>query len=214
MKKIAVNTVKNFLKASKTEEFTTVSFPIGESSFEVQIRTSLTTDEKTLFISRVVRNCFDAAGNYHPEFLTPMLRATILQMCTNVPVLTLKGEAESMDLDGMNDLYCAMDLDCLNHAGYQMMMGEMVNLCQMGVEWRKARVLSAANSASTEALNALGDAAFSIRNAVEALAKKVDGANMTELLQYAGQLSKATENLDEGGILNGLLAMKDQKETH
>ncbi len=205
MKKIAVNTVKAFLKERADTGTVTKEFPVADSTFEVQIRTILTVDEKTKFISRVVRNCFDAAGNYHPEFLTPMLRATILQMCTNVPVLTMKGEAENMDLDAMNALYQAMNLDHLDNEPYQAMMREMVGLCQVGIEWRKARNLSDGNKVSVNAMNALGDAAISIRNVMEALAKKADSADMDTLMQYAGKISKATENLDEGGILQGIL---------
>lgn len=205
MKKIAVNTVKAFLKEHAEAGVVTKEFPVADSTFEVQIRTILTIDEKTKFISRVVRNCFDAAGNYHPEFLTPMLRATILQMCTNVPVLTMKGEAENMDLDAMNALYAAMELDYLDNGPYQAMMQEMVGLCQVGIEWRKARNLSDGNKVNADAMNALGDAAISIRNVMEALAKKADGTDMNALMQYAGRLSKATENLDEGGILQGML---------
>lgn len=205
MKKIAVNTVKAFLKEHADTGMVTKEFPVADSTFEVQIRTILTVDEKTKFISRVVRNCFDAAGNYHPEFLTPMLRATILQMCTNVPVLTMKGEAENMDLDAMNALYQAMNLDYLDNEPYQAMMREMVGLCQVGIEWRKARNLSDGNKVSVNAMNALGDAAISIRNVMEALAKKADSTDMDTLMQYAGKISKATENLDEGGILQGIL---------
>lgn len=205
MKKIAVNTVKAFLKEHADTGMVTKEFPVADATFEVQIRTILTVDEKTKFISRVVRNCFDAAGNYHPEFLTPMLRATILQMCTNVPVLTMKGEAENMDLDAMNTLYQAMNLDYLDNEPYQAMMREMVGLCQVGIEWRKARNLSDGNKVSVNAMNALGDAAISIRNVMEALAKKADSTDMDTLMQYAGKISKATENLDEGGILQGIL---------
>lgn len=205
MKKIAVNTVKAFLKEHADTGMVTKEFPVADATFEVQIRTILTVDEKTKFISRVVRNCFDAAGNYHPEFLTPMLRATILQMCTNVPVLTMKGEAENMDLDAMNALYQAMNLDYLDNEPYQAMMREMVGLCQVGIEWRKARNLSDGNKVGVNAMNALGDAAISIRNVMEALAKKADSTDMDTLMQYAGKISKATENLDEGGILQGIL---------
>lgn len=203
MKKIAVNTAKAFLKAHETKDTITMDFPVGESSFEVQIRTALTIDEKTKFISRVTRNCFDAAGNYHPEFLTPMLRATVLQMCTNIPVLTIKGEAENMDLDAMDALYCAMDLDNLEEPSFRLMLGEMVALCRTGIEWRQARTLNSSNN--TEAIAALGNAAVSVRNVMEALEKKLDGMDTTEMMRYAAQLSKATEGLDEGGILKGLI---------
>lgn len=105
----------------------------------------------------------------------------------------------------MNALYQAMNLDYLDNEPYQAMMREMVGLCQVGIEWRKARNLSDGNKVSVNAMNALGDAAISIRNVMEALAKKADSTDMDTLMQYAGKISKATENLDEGGILQGIL---------
>ena len=53
MKKIAVNTIKTFLKERKAANITNVSFPVGDSSFDVEIKTSLTVAEKTTFINRL-----------------------------------------------------------------------------------------------------------------------------------------------------------------
>ena len=43
MKKIAVNTVKAFLKENKKEDAYTQAFTVGDSSFEVSFHTALTT---------------------------------------------------------------------------------------------------------------------------------------------------------------------------
>ena len=90
MKKIAVNTMKTFLKEHKREDTYTQTFKVADSSFEVVFHTNLSIAEKSTFINRVLKGCFDHMGNFRPEYVSPVLRATILQMCTNVPALTLK----------------------------------------------------------------------------------------------------------------------------
>jgi hypothetical protein len=207
MKKIAVNTVKTFLKENKSEDAYTKTFTVGESSFEVTFHTALTVAEKSVFVNRVVSGCFDAAGKFRPEYVSPMLRATILQVCTNLPVLTLKGEqAEDggslMDVEAMNDLYGALDLDHLDNISYQVMMNEMVQLTWQAIEWRKSRILA---HDSAPKLDSIDEAAQAIKAAAEGISKSVESADLSTLMEYAGQLSQATKGLDEGGILNGLL---------
>lgn len=213
MKKIAVNTIKSFLKEQGTEHEVTKSFQIGEASFDVQIRTKLSTDEKSVFINRVLSGCFDRTNQFRPEYFTPMLRATMLQMCTNVPVLTKKGETDTLDLDGMNDLYTALDLDRMGNTEYIGLLQEMIQLCNLAIDWRKSSILAVVGSenAATEAVDALIDMAGTIQKGVSTLTEKVENINTEELLKYADQLVKATNGLDEGGILKGLLQLQQQK---
>lgn len=213
MKKIAVNTVKAFLKEHKNEEFITETFTVGSSSFEVQIKRSLTTTEKTTFINRVLSGCFDAANNFRPEYVTPMLRATILQMCTNIPVISLKGDqgddgGSLMDIEAMNDLYVAMDLDNYSNSHYQSMMNDIVHLCFDAIDWKKSRILSG----NADAFTAFADASHAVRRLVETLADKAESADLPTLMEYAGKLTAATDNLEEGGILNGLLSLAGKSE--
>ncbi|MCI9433386.1 hypothetical protein AALB19_00855 [Oscillospiraceae bacterium 50-58] len=198
MKKIAVNTMKTFLKEHKREDTYTQTFKVADSSFEVVFHTNLSIAEKSTFINRVLKGCFDHMGNFRPEYVSPVLRATILQMCTNVPALTLKNEmsdngSPALDLEAMNDLYVAMDLDCVNNPAYQAMMSEMVQLSMQAIDWKKARNLSSHNTDSA------------LRNLLDTLTAKVDGMDTSSLMQYAGILSEATKGLGEGDILKGLL---------
>ena len=198
MKKIAVNTMKTFLKEHKREDTYTQTFKVADSSFEVVFHTNLSIAEKSTFINRVLKGCFDHMGNFRPEYVSPVLRATILQMCTNVPALTLKNEmsdngSPALDLEPMNDLYVAMDLDCVNNPAYQAMMSEMVQLSMQAIDWKKARNLSSHNTDSA------------LRNLLDTLTAKVDGMDTSSLMQYAGILSEATKGLGEGDILKGLL---------
>lgn len=198
MKKIAVNTMKTFLKEHKREDTYTQTFKVADSSFEVVFHTNLSIAEKSTFINRVLKGCFDYMGNFRPEYVFPVLRATILQMCTNVPALTLKNETSdngspALDLEAMNDLYMAMDFDCVNNPEYQAMMNEMVQLSMQAIDWKKARNLSSHNTDSA------------LRNLLDTLTAKVDGMDTSSLMQYAGILSEATKGLGEGDILKGLL---------
>ncbi len=205
MKKIAVGTVKAFLQENKTEDRFVKTFTIGESSFDVIFHTALTVTEKTSFINRVLSGCFDIKGDFRPEYVSPMFRATIIQMCTNLPVLSLKNEKDEnggslMDLEAMNDLYMAMDLDNLNNPSYRAMMGEMVYLSGQAIDWKRDRALAEHDT----------DAA--IRSLLDAMAKKVENMDTVELMQYASQLSEATKGLGEGDILKGLLQVEASKE--
>lgn len=198
MKKIAVNTVKAFLKENKKEDAYTQAFTVGDSSFEVSFHTALTIAEKSTFLNRVVSGCFDATGKFRPEYVSPMLRATILQMCTNIPAMTLKNETDevgvpALDVDAMNELYLAMDLDHVQNAEYQDMLNEMVPLCGQAIDWKKSSIL--ADHGTDTAL----------RDLLEGLADKVKDIDTESLVQYAGILSEGTKGLGEGGILQGLL---------
>lgn len=205
MKKIAVNTMKAFLKEHKREDTYTQTFEVADSSFEVVFHTNLSIAEKTTFINRVLSGCFDSMGNFRPEYVFPVLRATILQMCTNVPTLTLKNElsdsgSPALDLEAMNDLYMAMNLDCTNDQGYQEMMNEMVQLCMQAIDWKKSRNLSSHNTDSA------------LKNLLDTLTAKVDGVDTSALMQYAGVLSEATQGLGKGDILKGLLEARAEEK--
>lgn len=198
MKKIAVNTVKSFLKEHKREDTYTRTFEVADSSFEVVFHTNLSIAEKTTFINRVLSGCFDSIGNFLPEYVSPVMRATILQMCTNVPALTLKNElsnsgSPALDLEAMNDLYMAMNLNCVSDQGYQKMIAEMTQLCSQAIDWKKAHNLSDHNTDSA------------LRNLLDTLTAKIDGMDTSALMQYAGILSEATQGLGKGDILKGLL---------
>ena len=77
MKKIAVNTVKAFLKEHKREDAYTQTFTMGDSSFEVAFHTALTVSEKTTFINRVISGCFDSTGKFRPEYVSQIGRAHV-----------------------------------------------------------------------------------------------------------------------------------------
>lgn len=202
MRKIAVNTIKAFLKENRREDGYVETFNVGDSSFDVTFHTALAIEEKSTFINRVISGCFDSGGTFRPEYVRPMLRATIIQMCTNIPPLSLKNETDdngavALDLNGMNELYLSMNLDDVRNDSYQIMLQEMIYLCDQAIDWKKNCVLS---GGTTE--NAL-------RDLISAITVKVDSLDMDELVRVAGELSDKARGLDEHGIVDGLIRLHE-----
>lgn len=199
MKKIAVNTIKAFLKENKRSDGYKQTFHVGESSFEVVFHTVLSINEKSIFINRVLSVCFDATRKFRPEYVSPMLRATIIQMCTNIPAMTLKNETgadgvPALDLDSMNELYLAMDLDNVQDAGYQAMLDEITCLCNHAIDWKKNN-----------------EAAF--LDLLRRLAEEAEDIDIDTLMRYAGIPSESTEGSNEDDILQRTLKTKEAQIT-
>lgn len=57
----------------------------GEVVMEIHVKNSLTIPEKGLFVDRVVNSCFDADGDYMPQYFDPIFSITLLQMTTDIP---------------------------------------------------------------------------------------------------------------------------------
>lgn len=208
MKKISTNTVKEFLKENETAREITRSFHVGESDVEYTVKTELTIEEKSLFISRVLSGCFDALGNYRPEYEAPMLRATILQMCTNLPVISMRGQTgdngESlMDMEAMNRLYLTLGLESIEDSRYQSMKGEICTLCRMALDWHRNRRLRQENGTVSEA-------AASVRAAAEKFISAVENTDIASLIEFAGELTKYTKGADSEGLADALSRMWSQ----
>lgn len=208
MKKVAVSTIKNFLKENKKPEYVVCKKKIAESEFEFQMKTHLTVDERTTFINRVVNSCFDDVGTYHPEYVSPMIKATILQMYTDLPVLTLKSKGYEggemyMDLDAMEALYDALNLD--SEHGFYLSHVDLEDDCICAIERKIDMMMAEMSSRESDGLRELGLTAAAVRELVEKFSTVLDPDKLDKLTEYAGKLSKATEELEEGSILNGLI---------
>ncbi|NBK77282.1 hypothetical protein D5272_01370 [bacterium D16-76] len=212
MKKISINTVRSFLKENTalSAGFIERDFCVQESSFTVRIKTRLSLPEKTTFINRVLNGCFDSSQNFRPEYLSPMLRATLLQVCTDIPTIPQRGDKDDdggsiMDIDAMSNLYIAMDLDNLNDRDYQIMLNEIVQLCHHAVDWKRAKVLSGGSDAFKE----LGDAARLVKNFITSMSEKLDGVDYEALTKLAEAVAYPTDNVNTANVLSNLVNLKD-----
>lgn len=217
MKKIAMNTVRSFLKENQKHEMCVLTLKVEDSTFDVHIQTDVSISEKSIFINRVLSGCFDIIGNFRPEYAEPMFRTTILQMFTDLPIFALKGEQDEngsglLDIESMNALYLAMKLDELDNQSFRQMVAELKELCEKAIEWRKACALSERNSADKDVIESFAQAANAVNTLMQTLVDKANGLNMDELMQYAGRLSKVTEGLNETSISDSIVALYKQEK--
>lgn len=207
MGKIAVNTVKAFLKEHRKEQVNPVKLTVGDSSFEAHIKTGLTADEQSLFVSRVAGSVFDAAGDYRPEWFEPVFRATVLQMMTDLPPLTKTvGEGEDkrpvLDTDAMSELYGLL------FGNIWEVTADVTNLrslCYEAVEWRKARILHGTGMDISRAAKAIEELA-------NTLSKQVESVDSKALLEYAGKLTALAGDFDQGALVKAILKERDSGE--
>lgn len=206
MKKIAVDTVRGFLKEYKNECWHDIvkTYSIGDSTFDVVFNINLSVDERDLFVQRVVSGSFDLSGQYHDELFHAMLHATVLQMCTNLPALALKGERTDdgqavLDLDQMDVLFGALKTDSLPDE-FQSFYARMKNACVLAVQEKKQYLLYE-NSSSA----AVRDFVFSIRDLITRVSSLVTDENLRDLMSYAETLQGIANTIGRDDITNKVI---------
>ena len=87
--KKSINALMDIYKRNSTDTVLKLTDPDDSSItvMEIALKTSLTIPEKGMFVDRVVLPCFDADGDFMPQYLDPLFMITLLQMTTNVPVI-------------------------------------------------------------------------------------------------------------------------------
>lgn len=85
--KKSVNTLMDIYKRNSVDTVLKLADPQNEDLIvmEISLKTGLTITEKGIFVDRVVIPCFDADGDFMPQYLDPLFMITLLQMTTNVP---------------------------------------------------------------------------------------------------------------------------------
>ena len=191
MKKIPVNTVKAFLKEHTPGEDASIRCPAGDGGSEICLHTSLSVVEKSAFIRRMLDACFDADGDFCPEYVPPVFQATMLQMCTNLPALTLPKErtadgAPLLDIDGMSRLYSALEKESPEFVrAISVVEDEMLNLCNMAIQWKKERILAKDSSPDVSAFSSFGAACDAVLELADELSSAVRQMDLPNLMEYA-----------------------------
>lgn len=216
MKKIAVGTIKNYMKEQRekdTKRFT-AKYKIGDSAFEVEFRYDLSVDERDLFIRRVVQGSFDGLGQYHEAFFIAMRNATLLQMCSNVPALAVSGERADdgsalLDVNAMDEL-CRMLMDnkaVLENEEFQAFVNDIYQDCFGAMLDRKAE-LERINSASY----AVRDLVFTLKDLIERIGNMVGDVNPEDLMKYAGALAQNTEGLNRDELVDKVIQLHHENK--
>ena len=220
MKKIAVSTVKAFLKSKEDERKFAIDLPIGEDSFTVHFDFNMTLDEQSVFVRRVLSGCYDYLGNYRPEYYRPMLNATILQMCSNAPVLNVKGEkmddnSPVMDVGAMHNFFCLIS-DAINmnafdeekHDKYKVFWNnywELESACTEAREWKNGGPIRDVGALC----QSLNDTLDAVQQVVYKIADMVDSTDMETLTNGVTKLSAMADTMKDDNLAEALLKVYD-----
>ena len=203
MKKIPVDTIKKILNQGENGATYVLSYPYGDDSIAIEFKTRLSLPEKGAFLERVLSGCFDEEGNYFPEYLDPIFRTTVLQMCSNLPALSIRGSKTAdgspvLDIESMSKLYEMLELDCSDNDAFRSMQRDMMSLCKEAIEWRKRKIVSAVELVKV-LVNAMQVAVTSLEN--------LDQDKVTEfanaVADYAKLVSESNGVSDESTEITG-----------
>lgn len=202
MKKISVTSVKEYMKQAAEPEYKTFCKFVGKNDKEVEIvyKDVFTIEEESTFIDRIIDNVFDDNMRFRPEYVQPMVHATLIQMFTNLPTIPI-GNSEYMDVRAMDRMFYIFKFDKLNCESWDTLSA----LAGSAVKYEKDKRLAETSTASDRAVDEFANTMKSLTEVVNTLGKKVNDINMNEMIEYAGRLSNATQELQEGSILNGLI---------
>jgi len=150
--KKSINNLMEIYKRGTTEVVLTLTDPNNDNSvvMEIPVKTTLTVEETGMFINRVVNACFNADGEFQPQYLDPVFMITLLQMTTNVPVfeetirLTNDDGTESEDTTNVVDIEKTYEL-CkainlvknVKDASYQTLVAGLKEMVQDKLEFVK-----------------------------------------------------------------------------
>lgn len=178
--KLNQKTVKNYLKEHRKD-----TAEVRYDDMCVTFRLTLTPDERSVFVRRVVENCFTEDGTCLPEYLDVLFRTTFLQMCSNVPVFVMqiktKDGADAVDMETMDRL-CRVLLGNEGFAGTDSfakisgvlaLYDEMHELCEKAMQTRQQELLARQNP--------LQKTADAVAELLETLADRITAADPDEL---------------------------------
>lgn len=129
--KKSVNEVLNMYNGSIESIVLTLVDPRDKNRtvLEIPIKNELTISEKGAFVDRVVNACFDANGNYIPEYLNPTFEITLLQMTTDIPVF--EESEDIIDIEKTYQLCKAVNLiDNVHDIRYKNLVHELKNMVE------------------------------------------------------------------------------------
>ena len=122
-------------------------------TFEVRVKTTMTVDEKAMFVDRVVNNCFSEDDDLRPEMRDVMFQITVLQMLTDVPVFTTKvdeldesgipteNKIEIIDIDKTYNLCKCLNLYEKADVLLRSLLDELRHLVAEKIIFRQQRIL-------------------------------------------------------------------------
>lgn len=210
----------DFMKETESANTTVVTYNFAKQSFDVALKTSMTVDDKSAFIDRVVNGCFDANSEYRPEFRDAIFQITILQMLSDVPVFTKKmneldengneteKKIEVIDIDKTYDLCKRLDLFHKADDSFRVLVNELVYLVETKLAFEQQRIIAGERKALEKAREEL-ETGIALVNGI-GLSLKENNKNMIDKPEFDDVVKLATKlgNLSDDDIIKAIIQEK------
>ena len=180
-----------------------------EIIMEISVKNELSIEDKGNFIDRVVNACFDADGDFIPQYLDPVFMITLLQMTTNVPVfereIELDDESKTtvVDIEKTYELCKAINLlQNVKDPAFQALVAELHGMTVEKLDYMKQMRFCAEE-------RMLSKAREELENGVAMVV--AIGQQLNETLTNASGLNKMAEamkNFDYDKMVDSVLSHK------
>ena len=142
-KKVSIKTVEALMKANNNIPKTVpITYILDDNEIVFNVKTGLSLFEKSNFIDRVV-NCVVFDDTYKPELFDSFFNIAVLQFFTDIPVFCEDGN--NINMEKTYNLCKTLHVvdkvsDAITNDAY--LIGDLYDLCQSAVEFRKAQILA------------------------------------------------------------------------
>lgn len=180
-----------------------------EIIMEISVKNELSIEDKGNFVDRVVNACFDADGDFIPQYLDPVFMITLLQMTTNVPVfereIELDDESKTtvVDIEKTYELCKAINLiHNVKDNAFQALVAELRGMTVEKLDYMKQMRFCAEE-------RMLSKAREELENGVAMVA--AIGQQLNETLANASGLNnmaEAMKNFDYDKMVDSVLSHK------
>lgn len=204
----------DFMKETESANTTVITYNFAEQSFDVTLKTSMTVDDMSAFIDRVVNGCFDTNGEYRPEFRDAIFQITILQMLSDIPVFTkkmneldengneTKKKIDIIDIDKTYDLCKRLDFFHKANESFRALVNELVYLIESKLNFEQQRILMGERTVLQNARKDIENGIALINGIADELTEGLSKTLKDEgMLVLMNEFAKKNGNLTDAQIL-------------
>ncbi|MEF9983689.1 MAG: hypothetical protein RR806_03125 [Oscillospiraceae bacterium] len=201
--KISVNTLKEIIKAEKSDE-NTINYKVGDNQVNIMVKNCIDKDDKVRFVRDVSNGCF-ADDEYVPYYREELFKIAVLEYFTNIKTDT----ADTMLFDLVNNTNIYNQV--VNEIPADT-IDDLAILVDDVIEWYKQEILAvqkqkldAATEDMAKALEQMGE----LIDALNAMTKSFEGVDPKEILKVYSKLA----DKDEDEIAKSVIKLNfDNKE--
>lgn len=209
-----------YMEAIKPVSEFIVKYSFGEDqSFDVRVKTCLTIDEKSTFVSRVANGCFDENDEYHPEYRDPIFQVTALQMLTDVIPFSVKiGEIDEageltgkkIDIVDINKTYemcrCLNLYERVEDTMFQALYSELQFLVKEKIIFKQQQILMGEKKQLERTRTELDNALALINGIAETMNETMgNNSDYNKVLEMSSEFAKRAESMSDPELIRAIM---------